>query len=175
MITECLFAVLNDPPCIVTKDGRIYAVDHRNNHQSKMKKRAYVNTSSGYVQVKINNKAYSVHRLVARAFYGECPEGKEVDHIDRNKKNNAINNLRYVTREENMFNRSNSITSPGTYSCNKKDAVRLYNQRYRVKLREKGFYYGTEIINGKSISVKKSVNTNQKGFKNYEWLDRLAK
>lgn len=42
-----------------------------------------------------------VHILVARAFLGECPAGKEVNHIDGNTQNPTVGNLEYVTRSEN--------------------------------------------------------------------------
>ena len=47
-----------------------------------------------------------IHRLVAEAFI-ENPDGLEqVDHIDRDKSNNNIFNLRWITRSGNNFNRS---------------------------------------------------------------------
>ena len=58
----------------------------------------------GYVQVNINKQLRRVHRLVAQAFIPN-PEDKElVDHIDGNRTNNHINNLRWVTAEENANN-----------------------------------------------------------------------
>lgn len=51
------------------------------------------------------------HRLVCRAFHGEAPAGKPfVDHIDRNRKNNNVTNLRWVSRSENACNRSYRTT-----------------------------------------------------------------
>ena len=43
-----------------------------------------------------------LHKLVAETFLGECPNGYTVDHIDHDKLNNSIDNLRYITIEENI-------------------------------------------------------------------------
>ena len=61
----------------------------------------------GYVKVgKVRNgiesKAQSVHRMVADAWLGKCPEGLEVDHKDHDKANNRPENLQYVTHSENI-------------------------------------------------------------------------
>ena len=47
-------------------------------------------------------KVHLIHRLVAAAFIGPCPDGMEVLHIDGNSRNNAVANLRYGTRAENV-------------------------------------------------------------------------
>lgn len=59
----------------------------------------------GYLRVNINGKLYRVHRLVAEAFTGRpIPEGYEVDHLNRNRKDNALNNIRITTHSQNMRN-----------------------------------------------------------------------
>ena len=64
--------------------------------------------NAGYIQVGIGKKTYTVHRLVAFQFiHNDDPEYKiQVNHIDRNKLNNSIENLRWVTPSENNRNRN---------------------------------------------------------------------
>lgn len=44
-----------------------------------------------------------VHRLVAAAFLGPCPDGQEVRHLDGDPTNNRLDNLAYGTRTENIL------------------------------------------------------------------------
>lgn len=56
-----------------------------------------------YNKIKVANR--TVHRLIAKAWISN-PENKlEVDHIDRNKLNNSIENLRWVSHQENNLNK----------------------------------------------------------------------
>jgi len=43
-----------------------------------------------------------IHRLVAAAFIGPCPDGLQTNHIDGDKTNNHIENLEYLTRHGNI-------------------------------------------------------------------------
>lgn len=49
-------------------------------------------------------KTMTVHRLVATHYIPNPHNKEQIDHIDRNPKNNDISNLRWVTRNENMRN-----------------------------------------------------------------------
>jgi hypothetical protein len=49
-----------------------------------------------------------VHHLVLEAFGPPQPNGPEVDHLDRNRMNNCIRNLEWVTRKENLIRRDNN-------------------------------------------------------------------
>ena len=57
----------------------------------------------GYPIVTIRRRTVRVHRLVAATFLGPIPAGREVNHIDGSRNNNAVSNLEYVTRSENML------------------------------------------------------------------------
>ena len=59
---------------------------------------------NGYLRISIRNKQYSIHRLVWETFNKPIPEGYYIDHIDGNKSNNALSNLRLVTQSDNMKN-----------------------------------------------------------------------
>lgn len=56
----------------------------------------------GYRSTMINGKNYLVHRLIFLYHHGFLPEF--IDHIDRNRSNNDISNLRESTRQENYWN-----------------------------------------------------------------------
>ena len=58
--------------------------------------------NSGYKMIGIKGKLYTVHSLVAEAFYGPCPEGCVIDHINGKKDDNNFENLQYVSRKENQ-------------------------------------------------------------------------
>jgi hypothetical protein len=60
---------------------------------------------AGYVQYTLYKDGirfrFKAHQLVASAFIGSCPEGKQINHKDGNKRNNQPANLEYVTGLEN--------------------------------------------------------------------------
>jgi hypothetical protein len=55
----------------------------------------------------------SVHRLVAETFLDDWDPKKTVDHVDRDKRNNRVENLRMATSAEQYANRDSSRTSRG--------------------------------------------------------------
>lgn len=61
-------------------------------------------TPYGYRYIQINGRKYAAHRLVWLIETGAMPVG-ELDHIDGNKLNNRITNLRIVTRKQNCENK----------------------------------------------------------------------
>jgi len=72
-------------------------------------KRCAINEVSGYYKIKVGNKHYRTHRV---CYYAHNPEwnindnsrDNSIDHIDRNKNNNRISNLRVATHSQNLEN-----------------------------------------------------------------------
>lgn len=58
----------------------------------------------GYILIGIKSKTHLAHRLAWLYTYGEWPK-QQVDHVDGNRSNNAIANLRDVSNRQNSSNR----------------------------------------------------------------------
>lgn len=71
-------------------------------------KKTFINKKNGYVQVMLykdaKGKTYSVHRLVAEVFIPKIEGKYHIDHIDHDKTNNHIDNLRWCTPQDNHEN-----------------------------------------------------------------------
>lgn len=60
---------------------------------------------SGYKQVKIHDIVYPLHRIIWKYHNKDIDNDLQIDHIDANKLNNDISNLRLVTAQENSQHR----------------------------------------------------------------------
>lgn len=84
----------------------IYQVSNLGNVKNQNKILNPNKLKSGYLQIGLYKekikKMFLVHRLVAFAFLENPEYKKEVNHKDRNPKNNTLENLEWVTRQENM-------------------------------------------------------------------------
>lgn len=84
-----------------TKGGLVYRYSK---NQDKLILCKTTIISVGYETLRTEIGMKRVHRIVWETFNGEIPDGYEIDHIDGNRLNNALSNLRCVTHTENMAN-----------------------------------------------------------------------
>lgn len=79
------------------------------------------NSTSGYRQVALYNvnsisKTFDVHRLVAICFIGQAPSKiHQVNHKDRNRHNNNLSNLEWVTPRENVIHGRDKTNTSSKY------------------------------------------------------------
>ena len=59
---------------------------------------------TGYSVVITNNVHYQMHRIIWVYHYGAIPSNLQIDHIDGDKANNMIENLRLATPSQNQSN-----------------------------------------------------------------------
>ncbi len=93
-------------------------------------------TAYGYIQARINNKSYLVHRLIFLMHHGYLP--KQVDHINNDKTDNRIENLRESTQSENMFNvKINKLNTSGVKNVYWHKRAKSWCVRVKVEAKEK--------------------------------------
>ena len=80
----------------------------------------------GYLVCCVRRRKVGAHRLVADAWKGVCPDGKEVDHIDGNRSNNDCDNLQYLTHQEN--------TQKGRHPYPSWLVGQVFSQSHRLKM-----------------------------------------
>jgi len=111
---------------------------------------------SGYLRVALclDGKMYfkSVHRLVAKEFIINLDNKPEVDHIDRNKINNCVSNLRWVTSQENSLNKPLGSSGERYIIHNYRVSVPGYKKKYFTDLQE-AINYRNSLLDIQSTST----------------------
>jgi len=93
--------------CVVDNDYQIfteypYQIRRKSNHRI-IKESAM---SNGYIQCYLNAKHYLKHRIVAQQFVSNPENLPEVDHVNHNRADNRISNIRWCSRSINLKNKS---------------------------------------------------------------------
>ncbi|MBI6122097.1 HNH endonuclease [Serratia marcescens] len=128
----------------------------------------------GYRRIFIDGIHYRANRIAWRISTGDDPGELCIDHIDGNKANDAISNLRLVTHSENMRNRghqsNNTSGMKGIYwhKRDKKWIARIcVNRKYqnlgRFKTAEEAFdayKHGVKEIHGEFANHGEKINVN---------------
>jgi len=68
-------------------------------------------TVHGYIKISHKKKQFNAHRLAWYMTFGSIESGIEIDHINHNRSDNRIDNLRIVRQQDNQKNRTKPITN----------------------------------------------------------------
>ncbi len=124
---------------LIYDDGKIFS------NQSNRFIKPYI-MNKGYCMIRLYDKKvlkrYTIHRLVALHYLPNPNNLPQVDHIDRDKTNNNVNNLRWVDNSENQVNKPNygKIPYRHIYLFNnmswtiqiRRDRKSLFTKRYTI-------------------------------------------
>lgn len=110
-----------------------------------------------YVTVCHDYSHYLVHRVVWELHNGEIPSGMQIDHINRNKQDNRIENLRLATVVQNSWN----VECKG-YNYDKRSGKYLARIRIDGKRKNLGLF---ETAEEASEAYQKAKQTRDRSFK----------
>ena len=163
----------------------------RNDITKKIKK-PFVNKKNSYFTIDLweNNKGTkkTIHRLIAENFIPNPFNKPTVDHIDGNRQNNAINNLRWATySEQNSRFGTNGVRSEKILvtkyeelmgACGKRDINwgGILDQKVFNSISEVAKYFNLTLSNISLLLKNKGIGRRGKtrGYK-FEYLNRTRK
>jgi hypothetical protein len=113
----------------------------------------YVHTGTGYIEhmCKSTKKLLSLHRFVYELENGPIPAGLQIDHIDGNRTNNFLCNLRLVTCQQNQWNH----TKAKGYCWNKRDQKWMAYIYLNNKKKNLGYYDTEDEARAAYLDAKK--------------------
>lgn len=145
---------------IVGYEG-LYSIDENGNIYSKRSWRGVKNRTLkpskneyGYLRVFLTKSGktsgITIHKLMAIAFLGKREDGFQVRHLDGNKENNTLSNLKYGTALENAQDRkAHSRTAfgekIGSSKLTKEEVFDIRNSNLKQKVLSK--IYNVSIAN----------------------------
>lgn len=84
------------------KGGKFYFLRGRSG--KKVIKEEVTSSNHGYIILSFLSTKFMAHRIAWALYNGDLPDGVFIDHIDGNKTNNKLNNLRIATKQQNGWN-----------------------------------------------------------------------
>jgi hypothetical protein len=124
-------------PIVLDELLNLFKYNNGNLYWKATGKKAGTLRKEGYIAIQFNKTKYYAHRLIWSLLKGEIPSDKQIDHVNRNKSDNTIENLRLVNYRENALNKPSMPSNTGIYGVSK----------------DRNYYKVSFTVNNKSIHV----------------------
>ena len=138
IVEQMDFMTSNETRYKINRNGDLWSIKQSKFMIPQLSEDGYLKTSLYKEnETHLTRHTCSLHRLIALQYIPNPNNLPEVDHIDRNKTNNNLSNLRWVTRLENANNKTTNITKE------QKEQKVIDNRKYQAewsmnKRREQG-------------------------------------
>lgn len=103
--------------------------------------------SHGYYEVKLFGKTYKCHRIIYELLNSKIPDGVDIDHINGDRGDNTVTNLRLIDDAGNSLNRHMRYDNTTGYTGVSRH-ISYPNKDGRCRV----YYYARWIENGKEIT-----------------------
>lgn len=131
------------------REGKLYWKHTVNNNAKVGTEAGSTCRHQGYRTIAYKGKRAKCHRVIWELHHGPIPDGLVIDHIDHNRSNNLLENLRVVSHRENMRNRKVGIRNKtGVVGVHK------YLNRYYANIRNAN---GEKLYLGCFISLEEAA------------------
>lgn len=115
----------------INKKGQIWSCRYNKIMKTHISK-------DGYLKIKVHKNHCSIHRLLGIQYIPNPLNLLEIDHIDRNKLNNSLENLRWVDRITNANNKTTNLSNLTVEELAlKKEKLKKYKTEWAQKNRLK--------------------------------------
>ena len=123
------------------RDGKLYNKTTRNNHAIKGN-RAGLLAQTGYRVSSVEGKPKREHRVIWEMLNGKIPKGLQIDHINRIKDDNRIENLRLVTGSVNRHNNNGTGVRIDKRAKVRPYIAQIKNKQKHIHIGKYGTYCG---------------------------------
>lgn len=109
---------------------------------------------AGYYRVSFKNRRIYAHRIIWLLFNPNYDQTLDIDHIDLNKSNNSLSNLRLVSRSTNLKNKRSSSKHKNIYWDKKRNRYQVY---YQTNLNRNSKMFNEIDYGSKALALQAAI------------------